>query len=226
MKPTGRLTSKERRAAIIQAVRRLFAEKGFHGTTTRELAEAAKVSEALLFKHFPTKESLYEAMMLACKSESGQNIFERIQALEPSTSTLVLLVHGLTTHLVDEGCGDAIQNRLVFRSLLEDGEFARFVLQQIGKYWVTKVEECLQAARAAGDAVTTTTPPGLGAWLAHHLAVAVLQTHLPEPPAVNYGTKREQLVEQIVRFALRGMGLKEEAIQRDYNPAALALLEL
>src|SRR5436190_6685675 len=99
MRSTVKLSSEERRAAIIKAVRRLFAEKGFHGTTTRELADAAQVSEALLFKHFPTKESLYEAMMLACKSERGQTLFQRVRALEPSTSTLVLLVHGLTSHL-------------------------------------------------------------------------------------------------------------------------------
>ena len=47
--PRAKLSGEERRAAIIKAVRRLFAEKGFHGTTTRELAEAAGVSEALLF---------------------------------------------------------------------------------------------------------------------------------------------------------------------------------
>ena len=41
MRPATRLNSEERRAAIIKAVRRVFAEKGFDGTTTRELAEAA-----------------------------------------------------------------------------------------------------------------------------------------------------------------------------------------
>src|SRR5262245_42457564 len=130
MKPRPRLSSEERRAAIIQAVRRLFAEKGFHGTTTRALADAAGVSEALLFKHFPNKEALYSAMMMACKSEKDQRMFAQVKALEPSTSTLVLLVHGLALHVfggkaaVDE---QAIQGRLMLRSLLDDGEFARFV---------------------------------------------------------------------------------------------------
>lgn len=56
-----RLSSRERRQAIVEAVKRVFAEKGFEGTTTRELAQAAKVSEGLLFKHFPSKKSLYAA---------------------------------------------------------------------------------------------------------------------------------------------------------------------
>src|SRR5437879_5540392 len=100
MKKTAKLSCEERRAAIIKAVRRVFAEKGFHGTTTRELAQAAGVSEALLFKHFPNKEALYAAMMLACKSEKGNRIFERVKALEPSASTLVLMVHSLVAHML------------------------------------------------------------------------------------------------------------------------------
>src|SRR2546421_13087259 len=104
MKSTVKLSGEERRAAIIQAVRRAFADKGFHGTTTRELAEAAGVSEALLFKHFPTKEALYSAMLLNCCSAKDSAVVQRLQALEPSASSLVILVHQLTTGAV-EGFG-------------------------------------------------------------------------------------------------------------------------
>src|SRR6516225_6819951 len=90
-KATLKLSSEERRAAIIKAVQRVFAEKGFDGTTTRELAEAAGVSEALLFKHFPNKEALYSAMQHSCCSDPGK--WERLKALEPGASTLVILVH-------------------------------------------------------------------------------------------------------------------------------------
>ena len=62
LKSIKKLSGNERRAAIVKAVREVFAEKGFDGTTTRELAAAAGVSEALLFKHFPNKEALYSAM--------------------------------------------------------------------------------------------------------------------------------------------------------------------
>src|SRR5260221_8455969 len=91
-KSVKKLTGEERRAAIIKAVRQVFAEKGFDGTTTRELAEAAGVSEALLFKHFPNKEALFSAMQVACCSEDDIGQYELLAALEPSASTLVLLV--------------------------------------------------------------------------------------------------------------------------------------
>ena len=79
-----KLSGDERRAAIIKAVRQVFAEKGFDGTTMRELALAAGVSEALLFKHFPNKEALYSAMQLACCNEKDSDQIERLKALEPS----------------------------------------------------------------------------------------------------------------------------------------------
>ena len=45
----------------------------------------------------------------------------------------------------------------------------------------------------------------------------------PATPVVDYKASRAKLVEHAVWFALRGMGLKEEAIRRHYNPKALAL---
>src|SRR5436853_5560371 len=90
-----KMSSEERRAAIVKAVRRVFAEKGFDGTTTRELAKAAGVSEALLFRHFPNKEALFSAMQNSCCDEQSLMRFERLKTLEPSASTLVLMVHFL-----------------------------------------------------------------------------------------------------------------------------------
>jgi AcrR family transcriptional regulator len=229
MKATARLSSEERRAAIIKAVRRTFAEKGFHGTTTRELAEAAGVSEALLFKHFPSKEALFSAMQLSCCSEEHHGKIERLKALEPSASTLVLMVHYLVSFIVG-GCGSrsddqAVQNRLMLRSLAEDGEFARLLLQRLAKGWIPKMEECLKTAVAAGEAVNDHVLPWLGGWFTHHLAAVLMLHLLPETPVVDYGVPRDKLIEQVVWFALRGTGLKEEAIKRYYNPKALALFE-
>jgi AcrR family transcriptional regulator len=229
MTATHKLSGKERRAAIIKAVRRVFADKGFHGTTTRELAKAAGVSEALLFKHFPNKEALYSAMQFSCCDEQDQGKMERLKALEPCASTLVILVHLLVARLVG-GCqaaddDEALQNRLMLRSMMEDGEFARLFLQRVLSPWIRKVEQCIQAAVAAGDAVDGPVAPNLRGWFAHHLA-ATLMIHLrPARPVVDYGVSREKLVEQAVWFTLRGMGLTDEAIKRCYDPRALARFE-
>src|SRR3981189_2322604 len=119
MKANGKLSSEDRRAAIVKAVRRVFAEKGFDGTTTRALADAAGVSEGLLFKHFPNKEALFTAMQADCCTDEDLSIFERIKALDPSASTLVLMVHFLVSRIVG-GCKEAdsdqaVLNRLILR---------------------------------------------------------------------------------------------------------------
>jgi AcrR family transcriptional regulator len=226
MAVTSKLSSEERRAAIIKAVRRVFAEKGFDGTTTRELADAAGVSEALLFKHFPNKEALFSAMQLACCNEEDIGRYELLASLEPSASTLILLVHFLVSRIVGvthHEDGQAIHNRLMIRSLAEDGEFARLFIARLATGWVPKVAECIRSAVASGEAVSEPSLPELGGWFTYHLAATILLHLLPETPVVDYGVPREQLVEQAVRFALRGVGLKEETIQRLYNPRALAL---
>jgi TetR/AcrR family transcriptional regulator len=58
-----RLSAGERREQLIQVAVDLFSRKGFNGTTTREIAAAAGVTEAIIFRHFETKEHLYTAII-------------------------------------------------------------------------------------------------------------------------------------------------------------------
>jgi AcrR family transcriptional regulator len=228
MRSATKLSAEERHAAIIKAVRRVFSVKGFHATTTRELAKAAGVSEALLFKHFPNKEALYSAMRLSCYQEQDQGRVERLRTLEPSASALIVIVHFLVSrNLAPPGADDderTIQKRLLVRSLAEDGAFARLYLRSIAKDWIPKLEECIRAAVASGEAVVGPVPSHLAAWFAQHLAAMIKFHLLPAEPVVDYGVPREQLVEPAVWFILRGMGVKDETIKRYYNAQALALL--
>ncbi len=64
-----RMKSEERRAAIVQSAIHLFAEKGFRGATTRELAAAAGVTEPVLYQHFHNKSDLYCAIIEAKAAE-------------------------------------------------------------------------------------------------------------------------------------------------------------
>ena len=53
----------ERRDQILRVAAELFSQRGFAGTTTRQIAVAVGTSETVLFRHFPTKESLYAAIL-------------------------------------------------------------------------------------------------------------------------------------------------------------------
>ncbi|HEV2705212.1 MAG TPA: TetR/AcrR family transcriptional regulator [Pyrinomonadaceae bacterium] len=59
----ARMAADERRQQIVAVAMRLFSERGFRGTTTKEIAQAAGVSEAIIFRHFATKDELYTAII-------------------------------------------------------------------------------------------------------------------------------------------------------------------
>jgi AcrR family transcriptional regulator len=59
----GRMAGGERHLQILRVAMSLFSQRGFRGTTTKEIAQAAGVSEAMVFRHFATKEELYSAIL-------------------------------------------------------------------------------------------------------------------------------------------------------------------
>jgi AcrR family transcriptional regulator len=59
----ARMRGAERRDQILDASLALFARRGFSATKTRDVARAAGVSEAMVFKLFPDKEGLYRALI-------------------------------------------------------------------------------------------------------------------------------------------------------------------
>ena len=69
------MAGEERRDQILRVAVSLFSNRGFRGTTTKEIAQAAGVSEAMVFRHFATKEELYAAI-LDHKACAGSGSFE------------------------------------------------------------------------------------------------------------------------------------------------------
>lgn len=65
-------TAAERREAVIEAAIPFFAERGLHGTPTTEVARAAGISQAYLFRLFPTKLDLYVATAERCFERLGE----------------------------------------------------------------------------------------------------------------------------------------------------------
>ena len=59
----SRMPAEDRRKQLIDVAIDLFSRKGFGGTTTREIAAAAGVTEAIIFRHFATKQDLYTAIL-------------------------------------------------------------------------------------------------------------------------------------------------------------------
>lgn len=54
------------RARLLTTAGRLFAERGYHGTSIAELGAAAGISGPGLYKHFPNKEALLGELLVSC----------------------------------------------------------------------------------------------------------------------------------------------------------------
>jgi AcrR family transcriptional regulator len=67
-----RLSGPERRESILAAAQGLFASKGFHGVSVDEIARTVNVSPAILYRHFASKQSLYDAVLekFSCQRQS------------------------------------------------------------------------------------------------------------------------------------------------------------
>jgi AcrR family transcriptional regulator len=210
---TLRMTSDLRRQLILGAAKRCFARHGYAGTTTKSVAAAAAISEALLFKHFPSKAALY-AEILAEECEADREL-EFLLEQEPSTATLVKLIVGMVRHflqIADQPNEEEEQRtRLMVTSHLEDGEFARLLYVKIAELIGDKFTASLTQATAAGDAVRIGTAPLDLFWFAHHTVFMAALTRLSTPHCLPYGNN-DGLARQLCHFILRGIGLTDAAI--------------
>jgi AcrR family transcriptional regulator len=209
-----RLDSDERRKAIVTAAVPLFARDGFAGTTTRELAEAAGISEALLFRHFPSKQLLYrEILQLGCE---GDPALEKLATLQPSTATLVFMVRFMVRRFLQGGEAERAELdprlRLLLHSFLEDGDYARELSETVAGRVVPLFEASLVAAIAAGDAVSRRVAPANSFWFAQHVAAMMALAALPGPSCIPYEGQLDDIVDEAISFILRGIGMTDSAI--------------
>jgi AcrR family transcriptional regulator len=223
MKTTPRMACDDRKKQILTAVQRIFACKGFEGATSRELAQEAGISEALMFRHYPSKEALYRAVIAEAVAPFDREL-ERVVSLEPSTSSLIHLIHFITSLLLRVSKNPERENimRLSVRSLTEDGAFARTLQGEKINKTLDMIEASIKAAIASGDIVDNPVAPRRRAFFADRLPFVVMLNFLPSKPVADLGPQNK-LVEDVVWFVLRGIGLKEDVIKRIYNPKALAL---
>lgn len=214
-----RIPAEQRKSAIAAAAMALFARKGFHGTTTKDLAEAAGVSEALIFSHFPSKEDLYknvQFLSLEAESEARALLLPR----KPGTEALVIAVQTLVFEVFESFAGkdrSELMRRLQTYSMLEDGRFASAFFETHLRPWFPYVLECIEASRRSGDISARDIPDENLIWFVHHLPMMVRLSTLPATK-ISY-KEASRIVDQMCLFCLRGMGMKETAIKRWFVPA-------
>lgn len=135
----GRMTGDKRREQILLTAITLFSQKGFSGTTTKEIARVAGVSEAMVFRHFAKKSDIYDAILdnKTCHEgmrfpwEEDTELLGAIQRKDDHTVFYLMALNALNKQQADVGF-----LRLLFYSALEEHELAeRFFSEFIAKLY-------------------------------------------------------------------------------------------
>lgn len=116
-----RMSSEDRRALILDTACKLFAEKGYRGTTTRELAAAAGVTEPVLYEHFRTKGDLYSAI-IENMAQSGIEILSALSTRFRDSEDDHAFFYALAESIIDWYVEDEAFIRLLLYSNLENHE--------------------------------------------------------------------------------------------------------
>jgi AcrR family transcriptional regulator len=117
-----RFSAEDRRHQILESAMELFGRQGYLGTTTRQIAESAGVNEAIIFRHFPTKEDLYwEVLDRKIRQEQGcVRVLERMR--HSSTARDVFVAIG--RDFLERRKKDPAVMRLLLFTALENHELS------------------------------------------------------------------------------------------------------
>lgn len=197
----SRMSSEERRAAIIQAAVRLFGERGFRGTTTRALAEAVGVTEPVLYEHFKSKRDLYWAII---EAKSRETMARGMALLKPYAEAgddraFFMRLAGFVLDSHSEQSGE--YTRLQLYAALEEPELGALIYERqkegrelLARYIERRIQQ--RAFRPMDPALAARAFLGMVV----HLGLLELLYHDD-----SLGNRRTQIAEGIVEIFLNGI---------------------
>jgi AcrR family transcriptional regulator len=121
-----RMAAGDRCEQILHGAMELFAEKGFRGATTREIAQHLGISEALMFKYFPTKEALYRAIIQK-RTDGSEEMFFPKEAIQAKDDRQVF--RSVASYLISKNSEDPTFMRLIQYGALEGHKLSRIFFE-------------------------------------------------------------------------------------------------
>lgn len=224
-KPAKRLSAFQRRQQIIEVASLLFARKGLHGVTTKEIARACRITEPVLYQHFAGKEEIYHALQSLCQGQTSY--FARVlRNISEGSHSLVVGIYLLcyTISLNRDPSSKEpyaqtteILTRLMGYSFLEDGRFAKALIKDCIGSVMPFLKKSYAEAQRVGEAPQENSEREL--WLAYELIISSSLFNMPKViPSLE---DEDVLLERILHFILRGLGLKQAVIERHCDMKAL-----
>jgi TetR/AcrR family transcriptional regulator len=202
--PAIRMHGEDRRRQLIDVAIQVFARNGFGGTKTKDIAAAAGVSEAIVFRHFASKEDLYHAILDAKEGdESALQLVARLQCFADQRDDAGLL-ECIARTMLKSFRHDPAFHRLLLYARLEGHLLAGLFHERFGlpigdflrRYIVLRQDEGAFRKFDPQMAVMLT----LGSMI--HFAMGRYVFHAKRPPI-----PEEAAISEMVEFTLAGLTL-------------------
>jgi AcrR family transcriptional regulator len=217
-----RLSRADRHRSIVEAAADVFADQGFDGATTKQIAAAAKVSPALLYEHFPSKEALYRAVLRKLVRDQDSLVASlgipavTVDDQSNGAAAILRMLQGYFSACILRSGEerDVTAHRLMLASLASDGTYARLLYRRVMRRNLHTLAQAMDQARQAGEIAGEPLPAQSAFCFIEHVGSMLLSTHLGEVPIARYAEAGEKLVRQATLFCGRGLGLTADALAR------------
>lgn len=164
--PRRRLPADERRRAILDAARRVFAERGYHGAGLADIASACACSEPIIYRHFASKQALFAAVLL----DAAELLRARLEPhFERSADPLATLAAIAGAASQDELFIEISRLRMLAVTLASEPEIQEALRRSVGEMHA-RLTRVMEAARATGT-LAPGVDPAEAAWLWYGVAL-------------------------------------------------------
>ena len=152
-----------KRRHILHAAARLFADRGYNGSSTAQICRAAAVSSGTLFHYFPTKRALFAALIAGddLGDNDSRTAAERAYDADPMEGLL-----GFVDHLA-AGAAEPIVPGLVVEAMLQAGRDPDLaaLMEDASDTDQMHLTSLLSRAQQAGDISTALDPEECASWI-------------------------------------------------------------
>ena len=150
--PLSTTSEANRRTALLNAAARLFVEKGFDATTTRDIAQAVGMRSGSPFYHFRSKQELLKAVMVSGLDDGHARLLAAIAGIDDPARRLHVLVR---THLGNLLEGDCHTPMLLGESRALDAAARAEIAEAFDRYqipWQATLDELAVAGKLPNSA--------------------------------------------------------------------------
>lgn len=194
-----RIPAEERKQQITKAAMKVFATKGFRGTRTKDIAKAAGVSEAMVFKFFKNKDDLYSAIISGNVKDQSKEISD----IQLNVNNFSTVLKDFILHVIENNEKDSSFIRLMLYSSLEEHKLAHNFIKT---HLLGEVEEFTKAIeKGIKDNEYRKVNPKFTAQLFHYLVAGYCIERFVLDKNKNNSFGNEEVAENMADILLNGL---------------------